>query len=196
MGTHVPMAEPRTVRRSVRSEDPSLSDEANRLLTEELRRAVGRDEVEVPADALDRSRERHGAHGAIVTTLIANGTVLLFTFLALVVVGVIVSLATGSWWALAIAVGVHALGTMIAAASAVALTTEVEHADPSTAARLEEEGVPDPDRVLTELVEDYGGATQAPTGVEATTAQRRAMTPSADGSRAVGGSLPGRRSDG
>lgn len=190
------MAEPRSVRRTVRSDDPSLSDEANRLLTEELRRAVGSDEVEVPADALDRSSERHGAHGTIVTSLIANGTVLLFTFLALVVVGTIVSLATGSWWALAIAVGVHALGTMITAGSAVALTTEVEHVDPSTAARLEDEGVPDPDRVLTKLVEDYRGGTRAPGAADATSEQRRAMTPSSGGSRAVGGSLPGGRSDG
>jgi len=36
------VATPRTVTRDVRSADPSLSPEANRLLTEELRRAVGR----------------------------------------------------------------------------------------------------------------------------------------------------------
>ncbi len=193
------MSEHRTVSRDVRSEDPSLSPEANRLLTEELRRAVGSDRVEVPEDALERSRERHAGHGAIVTTLAANATVLLFTFLALVVVGVIVSLATGSWWALVIAIGVHALGTLIAAASAIRLTTEVEHVDPSTAARLEEEGVPDPDRLMTELVEDFAGETEArgtsevvSTGhnenasdpererARATVEQRTSMTPSAD----------------
>lgn len=94
-------------------------------------------------------------------SLAANATVLLFTFLALVVVGVIVSLATGSWWALVDAVGVHALGTLIAAASAIGLTTEVEHVDPGTAARLEDEGVVDSDRLMTELVEDFAGETRA-----------------------------------
>ncbi|HEX4804805.1 MAG TPA: hypothetical protein VFU94_02795 [Conexibacter sp.] len=203
------MSRRRTVTREVRSEDPSLSPEANRLLTEELRQAVGADRVDVPEDALERSRERHGAHGAIVTALVANATVLLFTFLALVVVGVIVSLATGSWWALVIAIGVHALGTLIAAGSAIRLTTEVEHVDPATAARLEEEGVPDPDRVLTELVEDYAGETRARGTTEvvstgrnenaadpererarASVEQRTAMTPSAEATSPGGSGSP------
>ncbi len=38
-----------TERRFVRSEDPELTPEANRLLTEDLREVVGRDEVEGPA---------------------------------------------------------------------------------------------------------------------------------------------------
>ncbi|HEY4279659.1 MAG TPA: hypothetical protein VGM91_15650 [Conexibacter sp.] len=39
-------------RRPVRSEDPTLSPEANRLLTEELREVVGSDEVELPVMAV------------------------------------------------------------------------------------------------------------------------------------------------
>lgn len=47
-----------TVRRQVRSEDPSFSPEANRPLTDELGQVVGADEVEVPASV----RQRLGRH--------------------------------------------------------------------------------------------------------------------------------------
>jgi hypothetical protein len=185
----------RTVTREVRAEDPGLSPEANRLLTEELRRGVGRDRVEVPEGAPARSRRRHARHGPVVTALAANVTVLLFTFLALIVVGVIVSLATGSWWALLIALGVDLVGTLVAAGSAIGLAREVEHVQPGTAARLEAEGVADPDRLFTELVADFAGATRtrraseertADAGREpaqATAEQRPAMTPTAHPSK-------------
>jgi len=42
----------------------------------------------------------------------ATGVLVTITFLSLVVVGAIVSLATGSWWALAAAVVVHGLATL------------------------------------------------------------------------------------
>lgn len=47
--------------------------------------------------------------------LMLSGTTLLvgLTFLTLVVVGAIVGLATGSWWALVAAVVVHGLATMV-----------------------------------------------------------------------------------
>jgi len=145
----------------VRSEDPSLSPEANRALTEELRQAVGSDEVEVPADAPRRSVERHGTHSPFVATLIGNRAIILVTLLVALVVGGIIALSAGTYWALLIAVGVHALGTMLVTAGAVQLTTEVEHVSPETAARLEGEGVADPDRLLSNLVEDHAGAREA-----------------------------------
>jgi hypothetical protein len=152
---------PPTERRAVRSEDPSLSPEANRLLTEELRAVVGRDDVEVAADAPRRTEERHGTHSRFVATLLSHRQILLVTLLAAIVVGGIVSLSTGAYWAVLVAVGLHAFGTMVVVAGAVQLTTEVEHVAPETAARLEAEGVADPDRVLTELVEDFAGAERA-----------------------------------
>jgi hypothetical protein len=79
------------------------------------------------------------------------------TFLTMVVVGAVVSLATGSWWALIAALGVHALGTLLVAVGAIQLTTEVEHASPQVAARLEAEGVRDADKLLSELVEEFAG---------------------------------------
>ena len=151
-----------TERRAVRSEDPSLSPEANRLLTDELRAAVGRDEVEVPPGTPRRTAERHGGrHSAVVATLAAHRQIAVVGLLAALVIGAIVAFATGAWWAVVVALGLHALGTMLTATAAVQLTTEVEHVAPETAARLEDEGVADPDRLLTDLVEDFAGAERA-----------------------------------
>jgi hypothetical protein len=149
------------VQREVRSDDPGLSPEANRVLTEELREAVGADHVTVPEDAPDRSGERHGRHSPFVTALISNGALIIITFVSLVVVGAIVALTTGAWWAVVVAAAVHAVGTMIVVGMAVAMSTETEHVSPEAAARLEEEGVADPDALLSERIEDYSGAEEA-----------------------------------
>jgi hypothetical protein len=121
------------------------------------------------------------------------------SLLAALVIGGIVALSTGAWWAVVAALGLHALGTMLTATAAVELTTDVEHVAPETAARLEEEGVADPDRVLTALVEDFAGAERAGGAPEvissasndrtvhamddparATVEQRTAMTPQSE----------------
>jgi hypothetical protein len=199
------MSRARTVRRDVRSDDPTLSPEANRLLTDELREVVGSDQVEVPASTPDRSDDPHGKHSPLVATLMTNRILFVISLLALVTIGVILSLATGSWWALVAACGIHAVGTLLTATAAIRMTTEVEHVDPTTAARLEAEGVGDPDRVLSDLVEDFAGAQQARGAAEvvstgyndnqadpdtepaqAALEQRTAMTPSARGSHPAG----------
>jgi hypothetical protein len=150
-----------TERRFVRSEDPNLTPEANRLLTEELREVVGRDEVEVPRDTPRRAEEPHATRSPMMATMISNRPLIIVTLLAAVVVGGIISIATGWYVAVLLAVALHALATLLVTAGAIQLTTQVEHVGPETAARLEQEGVADPDRVLGELVEDFAGATDA-----------------------------------
>lgn len=198
-----------TERRSVRSEDPSLSDTANELLTQELQEAVGAEEVEIPKDMPDRSDDAHGRHSPFVATLTANRPIVIVTFLVALVVGGIVALVTDQYWAVVVALALHAVGTLAVAVGAIALTTDTEHVDPTVAARLEEEGVADPDRVLSDLVEDFAGAREA-RGVpevvtsghnERTTApeddparsaieQRSAITPSSGGAPAGGSGSP------
>ena len=192
-------------RRAVASEDPSLSPRANELLTHELREAIGTDEVVVPKDVPDRSHERHATHSPFVATLTANRPILIVTFLVAVVLGGVVALATEQYWAVVVAAALHAIGTLAVTAGAIALTTNIEHVDPAVAARLEEEGVADPDRVLSELVEDFAGVRDArgvpevvTTGHNERTAspeqdqarssveQRTAMTPTSGGSPAAG----------
>src|SRR4051794_9001246 len=93
-------------RRKVIVDEPGLSDETNRAVTEEVRAAVGGDEVRVPEDRprAHAPRPRSG----LVATLAANRLVLIITFLTFLVVGAILSLVTGSWWFLLLAVAVHA----------------------------------------------------------------------------------------
>ena len=84
---------PRFVERDVRSEDPGLSPEANRLLTEELREILGADRVEVPVDV-----PVPATHPNATVFLAANRLLLVVIFLAGLVIGAIVGLATGSCW--------------------------------------------------------------------------------------------------
>ncbi len=53
------------------------------------------------------------------------------------------------------AVAVLLLATAVVLFTTTRLTGEAEHVDLATAAALEEEGVDDPDRVLTDLVTDF-----------------------------------------
>ncbi|HWC28075.1 MAG TPA: hypothetical protein VG474_15905, partial [Solirubrobacteraceae bacterium] len=163
-----------------------LSPEANELLTHELREAIGSDEVEVPEDVPDRSEDAHATRPRFVATLVSNRALLIVTFLSALVIGGIVALVTGEYWAVVVALGLHAVGTLVVTAGTMALTTETEHVDPAVAARLEEEGVSDPDRVLSELIEDYAGARQARgvPEVVATGHNERATAPEQDQARA------------
>lgn len=148
-------------RRRVRSDDPSLSPEANQLLTEELQKAVGAEEVVVPEDVPDRAREPAATRSPVTAMLTANRPILIVTFLAALVVGGIVALTTGQYWTVVLAAALHAAGTLAVAAGSIALTTKTEHVDPTVAARLEEEGVADPDALLSDLVEDFAGMRDA-----------------------------------
>jgi hypothetical protein len=148
--------EHRLVERDVRADDPELSAEANEVLTRELREAVGDDRVTVPAERADElGRLGRRTRPTFAAALGANRVLIAITFAVLLIVGVIVALATDSWWAVVAASAVHAVGTLTIISMTLRLTTEVEHMAPEAAARLEEEGVPDPDRALSDLVEQY-----------------------------------------
>jgi hypothetical protein len=177
-----------------------LTPEARRLLDRELRDAVG-DERADAAHASGGGVPR--THTGVAAELASHRVALGLMFCILLAVGVILSLATGSWWLLIAALGVHALGTLVVVSGALQLTTQTEHVSPAVAARLEDEGVVDPDRALTELVEEAAGGAQGQANERTVTAdedpaaaaseQRRSTTPSADPSEPVPG--PDRRGD-
>lgn len=144
-----------TERRAVRVDDPSLSPEANRILTEELRAAVGRDAVDVPRSRPHVERARHGGRSRAGVALAQNRLAILMTFLAALVIGAILSLTTGSWWFLLLALGAHALGTLGMIALVLAMTAQTEHLSPGAVARLADEGVEDPDGLFMQLVREY-----------------------------------------
>src|SRR3954469_3992775 len=195
-----------TIEREVRADDPNLTPEANELLTTELKAALGTERVRVPAERAQALGRVAGAgHSTLGGTVAANRLLIGITFAALLVIGAIVALATGSWWAVVVAAGVHALATLAVASMTLTASTQIEHVAPETAARLEDEGVADPDRALSELVEQHaaGGeargaaevvssgrnrVTAAPSedAVRAAAEQRTALTPAADGVEPAG----------
>jgi hypothetical protein len=147
--------DPKTQRRSVRSSDPSLSPEANRLLTEELRAIIGADEVDVPVDRADPAHEAHGRHSPWVANVIDARIGAVFTGLAAICVAAVVAVTWGSWAILVVALAILVAATLLALRSLLSLADEVEHPDPETVALLEAEGVGDPDRVLDDLVHEF-----------------------------------------
>ena len=142
-------------RRKVVVDEPGLSDDTNRAVTEEVRAAVGSDTVRVREDRA-RSRPPRRQSG-LVATLTANRLLVIISFLTLLVVGAILSLATGSWWFLVLAVAVHAVASIAIAGAMLQATSQVERPDPVTVERMEDEGVPDPEGRFNELVEDFRG---------------------------------------
>jgi hypothetical protein len=156
------MDDRKLVEREVKVEDPQLSPEAERLLTTEVREAVGQDRVRVPADRADSiGRVRDAGRPSLSAALSSHRLVISITFFVLLIVGVVVALATDSWWAVVAACAVHAIGTLVVVTLALRLTTEVEHVAPETAARLEEESVADPDGVVSDLAEQYTSGDEA-----------------------------------
>jgi hypothetical protein len=76
-----------TERRAVRSQDPSLTDEANELLTQELREVIGSDEVVVPKTVPRRGEGEHATHSRFGATLSSSRPLILVTFLVMFVLG-------------------------------------------------------------------------------------------------------------
>jgi hypothetical protein len=157
----------RTEVRDVRVDDPELTPEANRALTGELRDALGADRVRVPRDQGTR-RDVEG--GDPLAAFLAGNRVLIgITLAAAIVVGAVCAVITGSWWLLAVAVLVHAAATLAVAFFAIRATGEVEKPAPETVARLEAEGVPDPERAFNERVREYASAEPVQGNVRTTT---------------------------
>jgi hypothetical protein len=99
---------------------------------------------------VDRAIDRRPR--SIRTAFESSRLLLLVIGAALVVTGVVASLALGDWLFLPLALGAHALLTVIVVATAYAMTTESEKPAPTTEAALADEGVADPEGALSDLV--------------------------------------------
>ncbi len=141
--------------RPVVSEDPSLSPEANRMLTDELRQVIGSDTVETSPQAPRHSREAHGTTPRGLVPLFNLRIELVLTIFILAVSFGVFALATDNWWLLIALMLLLLVGAAAVVFTTASMTGQNEHVSPTVAARLEEEGVSDPDQVLTELAEDY-----------------------------------------
>jgi hypothetical protein len=141
--------------REVRAEDPELSPETNQRLTSELREVVGTDRVEVPADRAHASRGEHPEQHGPAARFEMNWFQVIRTGAIVLTFAAIIALITNNWWVLALAAGVHALGTMMVSLTIVRVTTTSERPSPTVAAAMAEEGVPNPDEHFSRMVEEF-----------------------------------------
>jgi hypothetical protein len=146
--------------REVRVDDPSLSAEANRALTEDLKEAVGAERVRVPPGGAPRPAASKGG-GGVGSVIAAHRGTLVIALAVLVTIGAAVSVAAGSWWFLVAALAVHAAGTLATTGVALSRLTQVERPRPATEELLESEGVRDPEGRFNQLAEELGGADAA-----------------------------------
>jgi hypothetical protein len=74
---------------------------------------------------------------------------------AAIVVGAIISLATGSWLVLVLALLVHGLMTLVVGVMVLKIAGETEKPSPETVARLQAEGVDDPEAKLNRAIQAH-----------------------------------------
>jgi hypothetical protein len=141
--------------REVRAEDPELSADTNQRLTSELRDVVGQDRVEVPADRPHATRGEHPHQHGPAARLSMDWFQFIRTSAIVLTFAAIIALITNDWWVLALAAGVHALGTMTVGLTVIRVTTTIEHPSPTVAAAMAEEGVHNPDERFSRMVEEY-----------------------------------------
>jgi hypothetical protein len=144
-----------TEMREVRAADPDLSEETNARLTDELRDVVGEQQVRVPVDRPRASRGEHPHQQGLGAYLSMNRFQLVRLTAVVLTFGGILALITGEWWVLPLAAGLHALGTMTVALTAIRMTTTSEHPSPDIAAAMAEEGVRNPDEHFSRMVEEF-----------------------------------------
>ena len=132
------------------------------MLRGELREVVGEERAERAErkgaldEAIDGRRPK-----TVAGVLNESRELIAITLFVALVVGALIALVTGAWWAIFIALALHAIGTFAVVATTLAMASREESPDPRTAAALEARGVRDPeaalDSALRSVREDDGG---------------------------------------
>jgi Flp pilus assembly protein TadB len=151
--------EEKTVRVPVEVHDEKLSGRANEILTEEVREALQTDEVEVSESHADElGRADLSATSQTMTSVLWESRVLVgVSFFTAIVVGAILALVTGEWWAILIAEAVHFVATLIVTYLAIQSSTNVDKPSADHVEALEEEGVRDPEETLNNAIQEFAG---------------------------------------
>jgi Flp pilus assembly protein TadB len=132
------------------------SETAKAILTEEVRETAGDEAADKARARLDEDPSRREQR--TVRGVLESNRLLLMVSLALtVMLGVIAALALDSWVILPILMLFHGALTIVVVGTAMRMTTKAEKPDPVTEARLEAEGVSDPEGTLDDLVEHSAG---------------------------------------
>ena len=185
-----------------RRNNAEISEDARQTLIGELEDTLGKDAVEqadldVDRAIGERARPIRSAFGTLRPLIILTGATAL-------TVGVIASLAVGSWLLLAVALVVHGLLTAVVVGTSMTLISQVEKPDPNVVSKLAEEGVEDPEAVVNDLIEQVAGETEGSrtrravtddagetrppdeNQLEATLRQQTATTPASEPTRKAG----------
>ena len=181
--------------RTVEVNDPALSPDANRRLTEAVRTVIGADRVLVPADRPRISQGERPRVGPLQKVTSVQAATLGSVAVA-AVVGLIIATTGNHWWLTAVAFVVLALALTAVTLTIIGLASTTEYPDPTLCALLNEEGVRDPEVRFTEIVHEFtpvsdDGDGDRDAAVEddqaaAAAEQRGAGTPSGGASEAVG----------
>lgn len=181
--------------RTVEVNDPKLSADANRRLTEAVREVVGSDRVRVP---VDRPRVSQGERPRVglQQRVTSAGAMVIGTIAVAIGVGFIILTALNkSWYLTAVAFVVLAVALASVTMTIIGLASTTEYPDPSLVAYLSEQGVLNPEVRFSEFVREFTPATDddehRSTDVEddpaqAAAEQQDAVTPSGGSSTAVG----------
>jgi hypothetical protein len=183
-----------TEERRVEVNDPSLSPEANRLMTEAVREIIGVDTVRVP---VDRPRPSQGERPTGNPFARATPTVIAIVGVIAVGagVGMIVSLIDHRWWTTGVAFLVLIVALFFVTMTIIGLASTTDYSDPTNAAALSELGVSDIEPRLSEIVREFtpvegdGDRTvhaDENSPAAASAEQHKAGTPSGGPSEAVG----------
>lgn len=138
-----------------RSDNAELSAEVRETLIAELEDAVGKEAVEAADVDVDRAISERPQPPR--SSLASARLLIILTGATALTVGVIASLALGSWWLVAVALVVHGVLTAVVVGSSMTLLSQVEKPDPNVVTRLERQGVDDPERVINSLIEQVAG---------------------------------------
>lgn len=147
--------------RRVESHDPSLSPSTNRHVSAELQDIVGAEVMEVPVSRHDAAGDRHATHTAGIADVVNVRLALVVTALVLLVTGGVAMLGGDSVALLAVVVAAMMGALAVIVLMVNRMTGEREHPSPELSAALEDEGVADPGRLLTDLADEFRDASTA-----------------------------------
>lgn len=160
-----------------------MRDELEQALGEPVSEQEAREALERPAPTL-----AHWLREQQLLIAIAGGTALVF--------GAIISLWLKSWVFTVLALGVHAVATVVIGYVVLRVTSEVEKPDPVTVARLQDEGVDDPESKLNRAIEAHEGTeddrvrrefeVEAEDASSSPAKQQASITPSSEETELVG----------
>jgi hypothetical protein len=180
--------------RTVEVNDPKLSADANRRLTEAVREVIGSDQVEVPADR-PRVSQGESPHDTLQRRVTSTRAMAIGSLAVAVCVALIIVTALGGQWYLtAIAFVVLAVALASVTLTIMGLASTTEYPDPGLVALLAEQGMRDPEVHFSALVREFtppDDDEHRSTSVEddpaqASSEQEAAGTPSGGPSTAVG----------